>query len=242
MNIEYIGTGYFGFQIQNKKGKKEITVQEALEDALRRLFKKRIRIIYSSRTDRGVHAKSQAVNFYIDTKIPLKNIKLALNDLLPKGIIAKSIKYVPMEFHSRFSVKSKIYRYIVLNKKEDSVFLRGFSWHIRDSIDLEKINAVLGEIIGNHDFYLFAKDAKKYKSCVRYIKKISVRRRGSFIYIDIEADGFLRNMARNIVSFLVKVGIEKISLSKARNILKGKESYANNPAPPYGLYLLKVKY
>jgi len=95
---------------------------------------------------------------------------------------------------------------------------------------------------GKKDFSLFAKDAKHYENPVRYVKSMKIAKKGPFIYIDIEADGFLRNMARNIVSFLELAGSGKIAPKNAKDILLKKEPYANKPAPAKGLCLMKVNY
>jgi tRNA pseudouridine38-40 synthase len=248
LELEYDGTNYFGWQIQNRSQKSEVrsqklkTVQGELERALERLFKRKIRIIYAGRTDKGVHAKGQVVNFTIDTNIPLENIKNALNGFLAPDIRVKRVKRVPLDFHSRFNVKSKIYRYVIWNKKEPDVFSRNYAWLLPQKLIIEKMKKISRKLAGYKDFALFAKEAHKYKNCHRTIKNISIKKRGSFVYIDIEADGFLRNMARNIVSFLVKVGTAKLSLKEAKDILARKKPHINRPAPPHGLYLWKVNY
>ncbi len=242
LEIEYVGTNYFGFQVQAKKARNEVTVQGVLEQALMRLFKQKIRVAASGRTDKGVHAKSQVVNFKVDSKIPLANIKTALNAFLPQDIRIKKVKQVASNFHARFSVKSKVYRYIIIQSKEDSVFWRGFAWHIPQSLNLEKMRKAAQKLVGRRDFSLFAKEAKSYKDCQRRVKDILIRKRANLIYIDIEAKGFLRSMARNMVSFLVKVASEKILLKDLPLLLKQKIPYINHPAPAQGLYLYKVKY
>jgi len=259
IEIEYDGTNYFGWQIQNKKLlaaplqkragrrpplKKENvkTLQGELEKALKRLFKKSIRVYSAGRTDKGVHASGQCVNFKVSTEIPLKNIKKALNTFLPKDIYVRRIKKVPLNFHCRFSAKSKVYRYIIINKRNFSVFMRNYSWHIDRKVNLSAMRKAIPRIIGKRDFACFAKQASVYKSCARVLKSISIRKRGSYIYIDMEASGFLRNMARNIVSFLVMIGIGQISQKDISRIIKRRIRYTNNPAPPGGLYLMKVNY
>ncbi len=242
LEIEYLGTNYFGFQLQNKKGKRQVTVQQVLESSLKRLFRKKIRITYASRTDRGVHAKAQAVNFKIDTKIVLKNIKRALNTFLPSDIRVKKVKRVPLDFHARFWARQKLYRYIILNKKESSVFWKDFAWHIDESLNLQKMKMAGKKLIGRKDFSLFAKHPKEYKDCVRTINNITLKAKEGFIYIDIEADGFLRNMARNIVSFLTRIAGNKIEFKDIRSIFAKKISYINKPAPACGLYLYRVNY
>ncbi len=237
-----MGTHYFGFQIQNKKNKKEITIQEVIEQALNRLFKKDIRIIYSSRTDRGVHAKGQALNFHVDTKVPLNNIKQALNAFLPLDIRIKKARKASSEFHARFWASWKIYRYAIFQGRDFSVFENDLSWYMPERLDMEKMKKIALKLKGRRDCAVFAKSASVYKDCVRNIMDISIKKDGRRTYIDIKANGFLRNMARNIVSFLVKIGNHTLSLKEASQIIKGKKSYANKPAPACGLYLLKVHY
>ena len=237
-----IRDSYFGFQIQQKKNKSEITVQSVLEKALKDLFKENIRIAASGRTDRGVHAKAQVVNFKVETKIPLNNIKKALNSFLPSDIRIRKIKKVPLGFHARFSAKSKVYRYIILNSKEFSVFSKDFTWQLDSNLDLGRMKKAAKKLVGRKDFSVFAKQASAYKDCHRFLRNISIRKSKNHILIDMEAEGFLRCMARNIVSFLVKVGECKIKPADTLAILKKKTPYINKPAPASGLYLYKVKY
>jgi tRNA pseudouridine38-40 synthase len=240
--IEYVGTNYFGFQVQNKKNKKEVTIQSIFEKALAKLFRQSIKISASGRTDRGVHAKAHPLNFKVDTEIPLKNIKKAINSFLPSDIRIKKVKLVARDFQSRFSAKSKIYQYIILNREEPSVFWSKFSWHFVEQLDISLMHQAGEKLIGLKDFYIFAKGAKKYKSCVRNLKKISIKKKRNFIYIDMEADGFLYQMARNIVYFLTDVGSKKITINQIEDILSGKIKFIKKPAPPWGLYLKQVKY
>jgi len=242
LELEYIGSNYFGFQTQEKGKRKLPTIQEVLEKALEKLFREKIRITGSGRTDKGVHAKAQVVNFKVDSKIPLFNIKSALNNFLPTDIRVKKVKNVPDNFHARFSVKSKLYRYIIFNSREDSVFWRNSAWHVSMPIDLELMKKVAKRLIGKKDFAIFAKDAKQYKTCKRRVIDISIRKKANLIYIDVEAEGFLRNMARNMVSFLVKIAAKKILFKDLSSILNQKISYTKKPAPAQGLYLYQVKY
>ncbi len=241
LELEYLGTNYFGFQIQTK-AKQQNTVQAELEKALAKLLRQKIRIAFAGRTDRGVHARGQVANFKADTKIPLSNIKRALNAFLPSDIRIKKVKKAPSDFHARFCAASKVYRYLIFNKVEPSVFAKDFAWHIDTPLDLERMKRISKKLIGKKDFWIFAKEAAKYKDCIRDLKDISIKKKDGFICIDIEASGFLRNMARNIVSFLVKVGTAKLSLKDASLILERKLAYTNKPAPGCGLYLYKVRY
>jgi len=242
LELEYVGSNYFGFQTQENGRKGQATVQEVLEKALAKLFRVKIRVVASGRTDRGVHARSQIVNFKVNTKIPLSNIKIFLNGFLPPDIRVKKVEKVSRDFHARFSVKTKIYRYIIFQHREDSVFWRNFAWHLSTSLDLEKMRKVAKKLVGKRDFTLFTKKAEKYKDYKRKVKGISISKKTNLIFIDIEAEGFLRFMARNIVSFLVRIASRGILLKDVPLILGQKIPYINNPAPAQGLYLYRVKY
>lgn len=242
MIVEYVGTNYFGFQFQDKPKVYEPTIQLKIEEALKKLFKTDIRIIYSSRTDRGVHAYGQAVNFKVDSNIPLTNIKKALNTYLPWDIRIKSVKAVPMGFNSQFNTESKLYRYVIANSPEPSVFEHNFSWHIKQPLDIKEMKKAAKYLIGKKDFSVFAKNAKSYQDCFRTVKRLVIRKSGKKIITEIEANGFLRYMVRNIVAYLVETGLGDIGAPKTKDILSKKISYHNKPAPPGGLYLVKVFY
>ncbi len=254
LEIEYDGTNYFGWQVQKRgpQGRRAAklqiaqekikTVQGELEEALKRLFNRDTQACGAGRTDKGVHAKGQCANFKVDTRIPLSNIERALNTFLPPDIYIKRIKSVPLSFHSRFNAISKLYRYVIINKKSFSVFMRNYAWHIPGDIDLEKVKKAALRISGKKDFSCFAKQPSNYKSCIRTIKNILIKKTGSYVYIDIEADGFLSSMARNIVSFLIMIGKRRILLKDVTTIIWGGIKYVNKPAPAQGLYLMKVRY
>lgn len=240
LEIEYDGTNYFGFQIQPGKG--FTTVQEVLEEALKKLFQEKIRVFSSGRTDRGVHAKAHPLNFITGKKIPLMKIKKALNSFLPSDVRVRKAKKVSLDFHSRFWAESKIYRYLILNQKEPSVFWRNFSWHFSGNLNLSLMRRAALKVTGKKNFSFLAKDAGKYESCVRNLKKITIQKKKGFIYIDLEANGFLRQMARNIVFLLTQVGAGRIDSAGIDDFFSGKRDNTKCPAPAQGLYLYKVKY
>jgi len=218
-------------------------VQAELEKALRRLFRKKIRVAYAGRTDKGVHAKAQVVNFKIDTDIPAYSIKKALNTYLPEDISVTLVKFVPLDFHARFSAKSKVYRYIVFNKKEQDVFIRNYSWFVPYKVDIERMKKASRLLEGRKDFSSFAQEASTYKTCRRHLKNIVIKKRDGFINIDIEADGFLRGMARNIVGFLVNIGLGRRTLGEIRGVISSRNrNMVGKAAPACGLYLWRVKY
>jgi tRNA pseudouridine38-40 synthase len=242
LQVEYLGAHYCGFQIQNKKNSKEITVQEVLEKALKKLFHANIRIGYVSRTDSGVHAKDQGVSFAVDTKIPLTNIKRALNSYLPSDVRVVKVKSYPGGWRIQNAVKSKLYRYTIDNKQDQSVFDAPYAWHLKYCLDLSAMRMAAAMIVGKRDFSVFAKNAKQYADPVRHVKMIKILVKNGRITIDVAADGFLHNMVRNIVGFLVQVGCGKITLADAKKIIALKAPYFNYNVPPHGLCLMKLFY
>ncbi|HEC69932.1 MAG TPA: tRNA pseudouridine(38-40) synthase TruA [Candidatus Omnitrophica bacterium] len=242
LELEYDGSNFFGWQVQNKVRNLR-TVQGELEKALEKLFKKRIRVVYSGRTDRGVHAKAQVVNFKIRTRLSKVAIKKALNSLLPPDIYVRRVKFVDLDFHARFKAKFKTYRYLILNKKERDVFLRNYTWWVPQKLDLEFLQKFSSLLIGKRDFSAFTKKASQYKNCVRRIKDIKTGKRGSLIFVDICGDGFLKGMARKIVGFLVGASLSSLTLREFKSILKERKHHPLiKPAPASGLYLYKVYY
>lgn len=243
LELQYDGSDYFGWQIQSLPPRKKSlsTVQGALQSALAKLFRKKVKINYASRTDRGVHAQGQCVNFKINTQIALPNIKRALNGFLPPDIEIIKIKRVPLDFHARFDASCKWYRYILATNKI-SVFHKRYRGCIPAKIDYRKLMSLLPLLKGCHDFSRLARDAAKYHNPRRCINEIKVNARGRVFYFDIKANGFLRHMVRNIITFLVEAGCGQINKTEARKIINNEINYKKHPAPASGLYLMKVFY
>jgi len=247
LEISYDGTRFHGWQVQlDKRGREKEgirTVQGEIEKAIERIFNLRVRIVYSGRTDKGVHAKAQTANFKVDTNISLNSIKEALNTYLPEDIRVRKAEFVSLDFHSRFSAKSKLYRYVILNRKEPDVFLRNYSWQVTDKLDVRMMKRAAILLKGEKDFSSFTRKASLYKSCVRKVKRVSVKKSGRFIYIDVESEGFLWGMARNMVSLIVSAGLNRIDINGVLRIIKDKDrSLLGRPAPAAGLFLKKVFY
>ncbi|MBU1087003.1 MAG: tRNA pseudouridine(38-40) synthase TruA, partial [Candidatus Omnitrophica bacterium] len=200
-------------------------------------------IIGSGRTDSGVHAKEQVVNFKVSSEIPLIKLRKSLNALLPKDIVIKQIKYADLDFHSRFSAKSKIYRYTILNQAYGSAFLRKYVFHYSLPLDIKLMRKEALRLKGKHDFRSFQASDKKPRSSIRTIQKISIKTKNDLIFIDIQADGFLYNMVRNIVGTLIEIGRGKLPKGSMRKLLDVKDrTYAGPTAPALGLCLIKVIY
>lgn len=243
--IEYDGTNYQGWQIQNYKSRKIKTIQGEIEKVLEKIFGNKIKLIGSGRTDRGVHALGQVANFKCVTRLKPREICNALNSYLPSDIRILSVKEVEENFHSRFSAKAKVYRYLILNSKIPSVFYRNYVWWIKENLDFQAMRKTTKIFLGKRDFKAFTSHDSKRKSnnFIRTVKKISLKKKKNFIIFEIEADGFLYNMVRNIVGTLVEVGKRKIFPSQVVNFFRLKDRrLISPPAPPQGLFLVKVKY
>ncbi|MBC7319328.1 tRNA pseudouridine(38-40) synthase TruA [bacterium] len=237
LTIAYDGSSFFGFQIQPNVP----TVQGILESALTEITKENIEVIGAGRTDTGVHAINQVINFRTNSKIPLEKIPTALNSLLPNSIIVKDAEEVSLDFHARFSARSRSYIYLVYNAPYPSPFLRNYAWYIREKPDVGKILDVIDVFKGEKDFTSFSKSDGE--GTIRKIYDIALFERDPFIVFYIKANGFLRGMVRLIVRVLIDAGyglidrngIESIINAKRRGMIKGI-------APPYGLYLYKIEY
>lgn len=243
LTIEYDGTHFEGWQVQ-KKGHR--TVQGEIESVLKKIFKKSVHLIGAGRTDSGVHALGQVAHFKIDSRLKLEEMHRALNANLPADIVIRAIETVPVKFHAQYSVKSKIYRYTILNRPERPAQLRHFCWHIPRPLNLTVLRKEAKALVGRKDFRSFMaadSSATQTKKTIRTIKQMSIRKKEDFIYIDIEGDGFLYKMVRTIVGTLVQIGQGRLPPESIKKILRKKDrKYAGCTAKPHGLCLREVKY
>jgi len=240
ITIEYDGTFYHGWQRQ----KNERTIQEEIEKALFTMTGEKTVLTASGRTDAGVHAFGQVANFHSNTDLSAEAFQNGLNSLTPNDIVITSCDLADENFHSRFNAKSKIYNYRILNRSLPAAINRQYAWFIRKTLDLVFMRHAAGHIIGPHDFKAFEGTGSPRSHTTRYVIKADiVEQENGLIVFEIEADGFLRFMVRNIVGTLVDVGLGKITSDDFKEILLSKDrSRAGATAPPHGLFLMKVKY
>lgn len=241
MIIEYDGTNYHGFQKQAGSGL--ATIQETLEDSLRRLTGEEITVTGSGRTDAGVHALGQVINFYTGASIPTERFPYAINALLPPDIVAREAREVSVDFHAQFRAKSKVYRYAIYNAKIPTALNRMYSLHVPERLDVAAMQVAAGFLLGEHDFAAFRAAGSSAKTTVRHVTRLKVEEKGHFIYITAEANGFLYNMVRIIAGTLVYVGKCKLTPEEVRAALVlGDRTKTGPTLPPQGLCLLEVKY
>jgi tRNA pseudouridine38-40 synthase len=237
--VEYDGTDYFGFQFQPGVP----TVQGELERVLEKIVKERVTVYGSGRTDAGVHARGQVINFRTDCQIPIDRVCVAMNVLLPRGIAAVDACEVEKDFHARYSARSRLYRYDILNRDLRSALEGRYCWHVREALDLEAMSEAAQFLFGVHDFSSFECAGTETRTSVRDMMSVEVRRSGELVMIELRANAFLRSMVRNIVGTLVEVGTGKRRASEVKEILETRNRcVAGRTAPPQGLCLVEVTY
>lgn len=238
--LEYDGSRYHGWQRQASLP----TLQEMLENKIKMMTGETISLIASGRTDAGVHALYQVANFKTFTHLDPVTLRKGLNALLPADIFIKQAEYVPLDFNSRFSAKSKVYEYRVLNRREPDIFLRAYAWHITYALNLEKMAASLSLLIGRHDFSSFKSSGSGILNPVREIMKAEIHDlEDGLLTFTFEANGFMRHMVRNIMGTVIQTGRGKMDVHKFKEIFESRDRRkAGIKAPSEGLFLKLVKY
>ena len=238
--LAYDGHRYHGWQRQ----KNGVTIQGIIEEKIKRMLGKPVKLIASGRTDAGVHAVNQVCNFITQSDLSPHVVKTGLNSLLPSDILIKTAEYVPLEFHARFNAKNKAYEYRILNGEEPDIFTRRYLWHIRTPLDTEEMARALSLLLGRHDFSSFRSSGSDNKDPVRLVTKALLHGpENKLLRINIEAEGFLRHMVRNIVGTVVEVGLGKMDRVKFKKIFEARDRrLAGVKAPPQGLFLVNVQY
>lgn len=240
ISLSYDGTDYAGWQIQPNGS----TVQEKLEDALRRLSSTPVRVHGSGRTDRGVHARQQVAHCDLPESIAPLELKKALNAILPQDIRISRIVCVPTDFHARRSAVGKQYRYFLWDGDVVPPFLRRYRTHVPKRLDVTAMNAAAAHVIGQHDFSAFtANPNREVPSTIRRLTELRAVRHGHEVVVIASSDGFLYKMVRSLVGLLIRVGQGDLPPEVAQTILRSRERTARVPtAPPQGLFLWKVDY
>jgi len=237
--LEYDGTAYCGWQRQ----KNALSIQEVLETAISTITGEKVNVIGSGRTDAGVHALSQVANFKTNTRIPIDKLPYAINSKLPEDIVVKHAEQVAEDFHARFCAKSKIYTYTIYNSKFPSPLLRKYSYFYSKPLDINAMKRAAEKLVGIHDFKAFMASGRPVKSTVRHLQRLEVVQNGDIVKLEIQANGFLYNMARIIAGTLLDVGIGKKDADEMTSIIKSKDrNCAGKTLPPEGLCLVKVIY
>ncbi|QEN05581.1 tRNA pseudouridine(38-40) synthase TruA [Thiospirochaeta perfilievii] len=240
LNIAYDGTKYCGWQIQPR----DITIQEVIEKALSKIHKKKVDLIGSGRTDSGVHADKQVANFVTDIdSIPANRFRAAINSLLPLDIRVLSSREVPLEFHSRFNAFRRTYKYYIKLADVGHPRYRDFCYLVRRPLNLNLLNDLARELVGEHDFTTFAAAGDQAPTKIRTIYSATFYPEGEFIVFKICGNAFLQRMVRSLTGTLLDFSFKGKTPEDLRFILLAKDRSLVGPtAPARGLFLNNVEY
>ena len=239
--IEYEGTNFRGWQIQ----KKGLTIQGFIQDRLTKLLKEKIILNGSGRTDTGVHAIEQSAHFdckniIVDQIKFLKSINYFLNE---KNIAITNIKKRNDKFHSRFSAKQRIYKYVIFNQISAPIIEKKRGWHVRKPLDLDLIKKGAQKLLGTNDYSTFRSSKCHAKSPIKTIKSIKIKSSKNKIEIEFRSQSFLQQQVRSMVGCLKYLGEKKWDIKMFEKVFKSKKRIlCAPPAPPEGLYLSRVMY
>ena len=227
-----------------QKQPNNLNIQGEIERAMLEITGEEVDLIASGRTDRGVHAFAQVANFKIESeRLPIEKFAIALNSKLKNSIRIKSAEEVEERFHSRYSVHSKTYRYVINNSEFGTAIFREFEYNFPIKLEIEKMKEAVKYFVGEHDFKGFKASGTSSKSSVRTIYDANVYQDGDRINIELTGNGFLYNMVRIISGTLLDVGIGKIKPEEIPEIIEsGDRTRAGRTLPAHGLYLVKVDY
>ncbi len=240
LTIEYDGTAYCGWQRQ----KEDPSIQATIETALAKMTQTPVTLHGSGRTDAGVHALGQCAHFQAATRLSCEELCKGMNSLLPEDIAIRSCAEVAPDFHARFDVRHKTYRYQVLNRPVRAAVGRLYAWHIYRPLDWAAMNTAAGHIVGRHDFKAFESTGSPRTHTVRHVMAARWQLVGDdHLHFEIQADGFLKFMVRNIVGTLVAVGMGRMTPQAVKTIREaGDRRLAGTTAPAHGLFLVRVTY
>jgi tRNA pseudouridine38-40 synthase len=237
--VEYHGAHFAGWQVQAKARSVEAILQTAVEQ----VADHPVSLIVAGRTDAGVHALSQVVHFDSSATRSLRGWTFGINTALPSDVSLTYLRPVPMHFHARYSAEARSYTYLIFNRRERSALAAGRAcWQSRP-LDVARMQAAAGHLIGTHDFSAFRSSQCQSRSPLRRLEQLQVQRRAEWITITATANAFLHHMVRNLAGLLIQIGQRGEDPVRAADVLAARDRRLNAPtAPADGLYLAAVRY
>lgn len=240
IGIEFCGIRYKGWQTQQAGLR---TIQETLETVLSKIADEPIMLQGAGRTDAGVHATNMVAHFDTNAIRPMKGWLMGANSQLPKDIAIQWIKPTDRDFHARFKAQSRRYRYVIYNSVSRPALLYKQVTHAYYPLDVEKMIVAAQKFQGMHNFESFRATACQSKQPVRTVSHCRLIRHGCYLVLDIQADGFLHHMVRNIMGCLLEVGQGLYDIDHIDEIFAAENRQAAGiTAPPDGLYFIQADY
>jgi tRNA pseudouridine38-40 synthase len=243
LTIAYDGTNYCGWQFQAS----EASIQGALEEAVCRVTGEQVRITASGRTDSGVHAMGQVASLETNSTLPVAAFVAGVNTFLPPDIRVLDAVEAIWRFDPIREAKWKRYRYQIQYGPIPDVLQRRFSWYQPGDLDIEAMRRGAELLVGEWDFSAFENLGSPRVTSVRHVRELTITRHDTelapLLRVEIEANGFLYNMVRNIAGSLVQVGKGRFPWSWIGEVLTSRDRRQSGPtAPPQGLFLVHVEY
>jgi tRNA pseudouridine38-40 synthase len=239
IGLEYDGRGFCGWQSQPSA----CGVQDHLQKAVAEIAGDAIVVTAAGRTDAGVHASCQVAHFDVEADRPVTAWLRGVNTFLPDGVAVTWARQMPDDFHARFAVEERGYRYVLLNHPIRPGLMAGkVGWHHR-ALDENLMQLAASRLLGQQDFSAFRAAECQAKSPVKDLRQADIRRQGDFLVFDFRADGFLHHMVRNIVGSLVHIGAGQAEPGWMEELLAHKDRVRAAPTfMPDGLYLSYIRY
>lgn len=235
--LQYDGSNYHGWQVQENAH----SVQAEINKALSTFLQQDIMITGAGRTDTGVHAKQMYAHFDLEKEIDSQQLHFKLNALLPFDIACDAVFQVPEDTHARFSAISRTYEYWITQQKDP--FLQNKAWYFTADLDLDLMNQGAAELLKHTDFSCFSKSHTDTFTNDCDLMFAEWKQSGNILVLTIQANRFLRNMVRAIVGTLIDLGQKKISINDLKQIIESKDrSNAGISVPAHGLYLVAIDY
>lgn len=240
LTVQYDGSRYRGWQ---RLGDSENTIQFKLENVLTLYAGEPVQINGSGRTDAGAHALAQSANFKLKDNPPAIEIKEYMNRYLPDDISVIRVEWMEERFHARYHAQSKSYLYKIWNREHPNPFMRKYSMHVPEKLNLDSMKEAAKSFIGTYDFTAFSNAKSKAKSAVRTVTSIDFEEKDGFIEIRLTGDGFLHNQVRKMVGYLIGVGTGQLKGEDISDIIVSQDrSRVKMMADACGLFLEEVSF